>query len=112
MGAVVWVGLRGRSCPAATACYAAAVARGSLQIMDRAIQNPPPGFDDLTVHDQIEYVQTLWERIATREDQVPVPEWHKAELDRRLAEYEAAPDVGRSWEEVEADLLVRLATRR
>jgi hypothetical protein len=31
-----------------------------------------------------------------------VPEWHKAELDRRLAEYEAAPDAGRSWKQVEA----------
>jgi putative addiction module component (TIGR02574 family) len=80
--------------------------------MDRAIQNPPPSFDDLTVHDQIEYVQALWERIATRENEVPVPEWHKAELDRRLAEYDAAPDAGRSWEEVEGDLRARLATRR
>ncbi|XXY44820.1 addiction module protein [Sorangium sp. So ce269] len=43
---------------------------------------------------------------------MPVPEWHKAELDRRLAEYEAAPDAGRSWEQVEADLRTHLATRR
>ncbi|WP_437661297.1 addiction module protein [Sorangium sp. So ce1182] len=80
--------------------------------MERAIQAPPPGFDDLTVHEQIEYVQALWEPIAAREDEVPVPEWHKAELDRRLAEYDAAPDAGRSWEQVEADLRARLATRR
>ncbi|WP_438017262.1 addiction module protein [Sorangium sp. So ce315] len=80
--------------------------------MQRAIQGPPPGFDNLTVHEQIEYVQALWERIAAREDEVPVPEWHKAELDRRLAEVEAAPDAGRSWEQVEADLRTRLSTRR
>ena len=104
------VGPRRRS--SSTAGYAAAVTRGSLRTMERAIENPPPGFDDLTVHDQIEYVQTLWERIATREDEVPVPEWHKAELDRRLVEHEAAPDAGRSWEEVEADLRGRLAMRR
>ena len=110
--AIVRASLRRCSARSGTMCCAAAASRGSLHIMDRAIQNPPPGFDDLTVHDQIEYVQTLWERIVTREDEVPVPEWHEAELDRRLAEYEAAPDVGRSWEEVEADLRVRLATRR
>ncbi|MGK4006528.1 addiction module protein [Sorangium sp. So ce1036] len=80
--------------------------------MERAIRNPPPGFDDLTVHEQIEYIQMLRERIAAREDEVPVPGWHKAELDRRLAEYEASPEVGRSWEEVEADLRTRFATRR
>ncbi|WP_433926618.1 addiction module protein [Sorangium cellulosum] len=80
--------------------------------MERAIQAPPPGFDDLTVREQIEYVQALWERIAAREDEVPVPEWHKDELDRRLAEVEAAPNAGRCWEQVEADLRTRLATRR
>ncbi|WP_437989611.1 addiction module protein [Sorangium sp. So ce145] len=80
--------------------------------MERAIQNPPPGFDELTVNEQIEYVQALWERIAAREEEVPVPEWHSAVLERRLAEYEAAPDAGRSWEEVEADLRASLATRR
>ncbi|WP_437877724.1 addiction module protein [Sorangium sp. So ce513] len=80
--------------------------------MQRAIQGAPPGFDNLTVHEQIEHVQALWERIAAREDDVPVPERHKAELDRRLAEVEAAPDAGRSWEQVEADLRTRLSTRR
>ena len=96
---------------AATAGCAAAILRSSLPLVERAIQNPPPGFDDLTVHDQIEYVQTLWERIVAREDEVSVPEWHKAEIDLRLVEYEAAPEAGRSWEEVEADLWARLATR-
>lgn len=80
--------------------------------MARAIQKPAPGFDALAVNEQIEYVQALWERIAAREDDVPVPAWHSAELDRRLAEYEAAPDAGRSWEDIEANLRASLATRR
>jgi putative addiction module component (TIGR02574 family) len=72
--------------------------------MARALRHPPAGFDELPVEEQIEYVQSLWDRIAAREDQVPVPAWHRDELDRRLAEYEADPEAGRSWEEVEADL--------
>lgn len=80
--------------------------------MSHGLQNPPPGFDDLSVDQQIDYVQTLWERIATREAQVPVPAWHGEVLAARLAEHEADPDAGRPWEDVEADLRKRLGNRR
>ena len=42
--------------------------------MPKLVPNPPPGFDDMSVAEQIEYVQTLWERIAASADEVPVPE--------------------------------------
>lgn len=66
---------------------------------------PPPGFDELNIDEQIEYVQALWDRIAAKEDRVPVPDWHREILDERLADLEANPDAGRPWEEVRADLL-------
>ena len=68
----------------------------------------PPGFDDLDVVDQIEYVQALWDRIAAKEDVVPVPDWHRDILDERLADLEANPDAGRPWEEVKANLLNKI----
>jgi putative addiction module component (TIGR02574 family) len=80
--------------------------------MAQTLHDPPAGFDDLPVDQQIDYVQTLWDRIAAREDQIPVPAWHREILDVRLAEYEADPDAGRPWEQVEADLRERLAKRR
>ena len=61
----------------------------------------------MSVEDKIEYVQALWDRIAANESQVPVPEWHRQVLGERLADYRANPDQGRSWEELEADLLKR-----
>ncbi|MEP7119475.1 MAG: hypothetical protein ABJE95_00975 [Byssovorax sp.] len=39
--------------------------------MRAASQTPPPGFDDLTVDEQIDHVQALWERISARADEVP-----------------------------------------
>ncbi len=54
--------------------------------ISRALHSPPAGFDDLSVDQQIDYVQALWDRIAAREDQVPVPEWHREVLDARLAD--------------------------
>ncbi|MFO0762425.1 MAG: addiction module protein [Byssovorax sp.] len=80
--------------------------------MSHALRYPPMGFDDLSVDQQIDYVQTLWDRIAGREDQVSVPAWHREILDERLADDEANPDAGRAWEQVEADLRSRLAARR
>jgi putative addiction module component (TIGR02574 family) len=47
----------------------------------------------------------IWDRIAANESQVPVPDWHREVLHQRLADYQANPDQGRPWEEVEADLL-------
>jgi putative addiction module component (TIGR02574 family) len=78
--------------------------------MARAVQLPPPGFDELSVEEKIDYVQELWSRIAVNEADVPVPDWHREVLVERLADHEARPDEGRPWEEIEADL--RASRRR
>ena len=81
-----------------SACYIGRTTGNALPL-------PPPGFDDLKIDEQIEYVQALWDRIAAKEDLVPVPNWHREILDERLADLQANPDAARSWEEVKADLL-------
>jgi len=45
--------------------------------MPQALPLPPPGFDALTVDEQIDYLQSLWDRIAAKPEQVPVPDWHE-----------------------------------
>jgi putative addiction module component (TIGR02574 family) len=72
--------------------------------MARALQVPPPGFDELSVEEQIEYVQALWDRIAAHPEKVPIPEWQREELDRRLDDLEKNPDEGVTWEELRAKL--------
>ena len=69
---------------------------------------PPPGFDDLSVEDQIDYVQSLWDRIAAKPDQVPVPDWHRQVLDERIAAHEADPSGGRPWEEIRDEIRSKL----
>jgi len=68
--------------------------------MTNRLALPPAGFDDLSVEDQIDYVQSLWDRIAARPEQAPVPDWHRRVLEKRLAAHEAQPEAGRPWEEV------------
>jgi hypothetical protein len=46
--------------------------------MIQAVPNPPPGFDDLTLNEKLDYIQSLWNRVAANPRDVPVPDWHLA----------------------------------
>lgn len=80
-------------------------------VMATNLTIPPPGFDDLSLDDQIDYVQSLWDRIAARPDQVPIPEWHRQVIHQRIAEHDANPSEGRRWEEVRSEIRNRLSRR-
>lgn len=56
----------------------------------------------LPVQERIELAEAIWDTVAEDADSavLPVSAAHRAELDRRLADLEANPDAGRSWEEV------------
>jgi putative addiction module component (TIGR02574 family) len=73
---------------------------------------PPPGFDDLPVEDQVDYVQSLWDHIAASLNQVPLYEWQQRILEERLAAHRRAPGEAQAWEGVVERLQARLRTRR
>jgi len=79
--------------------------------MSKPVPLPPPGFDQLSVDEQIDYVQSLWDRIAASSDQVPVPEWHREILSERLKEHDRNPDAGESWDVVRERLRDKLRHR-
>ena len=79
--------------------------------MPKPVAIPPPGFDQLTVEEQIDYVQLLWERITATPDQVPVPDWHREVLDERLKDLEVNPEAGESWDVVRDRLRDKLRQR-
>ncbi len=62
----------------------------------------------LSVDEQLELVEALWDEIAERNG-VPLPtDAQKEELDRRLADHEANPDDTLPWSEVKASALARI----
>ena len=79
--------------------------------MAQSLPLPPPGFDALPLEDQIDYVQSLWDRIAASVDQVPLQEWQQVLLEERLAAHRRAPDDARPWQEVIERLQQRLCAR-
>jgi putative addiction module component (TIGR02574 family) len=65
--------------------------------------SPLGDFNQLTVPQRLDLIEKLWDSIDTLEA-LPVPEWHREELDRRLAEADAAPDANIPWEQVRSEL--------
>lgn len=55
---------------------------------------------ELPIAERVQLVGAIWDSIAAAPDALPLTEWQRQELDRRLAEFEADPDSGSTLEEV------------
>jgi len=68
------------------------------------LQIPPPGFESLSIDEQLEYVERLWEHIAAHPERVPV---------RRIIQERLQSDSSsRPWTEVREDLRKKFASKR
>jgi putative addiction module component (TIGR02574 family) len=76
--------------------------------MGEPLPVPPPGFEGLSTEEKIEYVQSLWDHIASDVDTVPLTDWQKKLLDERLEDLEENPEGGIPWSQVRAGVLRRL----
>jgi len=65
------------------------------------------GLRNLSVTDRIELAQLLWDSVAQDSETVPVPEFHRQELRRRLEDYRRDPTAGSSWPEVKSRIRAR-----
>ena len=54
----------------------------------------------LPVDERIRLVEIIRESVAAAQEALPLSEWHRGELDRRLAEFDADPQAGASLAEV------------
>ena len=80
--------------------------------MPNSLPLPPPGFDQLSVDEKIDYLQALWDRIAAPPGSIPVPEWHREILDERLKDDQDEPARGDSWDVVQERLRRTLEDNR
>jgi putative addiction module component (TIGR02574 family) len=55
-------------------------------------------FSHLSVNERLQLAEDLWDSID--DEQIPIPDCHREELDRRLAAYQADPESGIQWEEL------------
>jgi putative addiction module component (TIGR02574 family) len=59
----------------------------------------------LSVAERIQLVEDVWDSIAAEPEELPLTEEERQEMDRRLADVDANPGVGKPWAEVKARLL-------
>jgi putative addiction module component (TIGR02574 family) len=54
----------------------------------------------LPVEERVQLVDAIWDSISAVPEALPLTQWQRDELDRRLAEFEADPEAGSTLEEV------------
>ncbi len=65
------------------------------------------GLDRLSIEERIQVAEAIWDSVVREVEAAPLPEWQRAELERRLADSAANPDAVRPWASVEAEALAR-----
>ncbi len=65
---------------------------------------PPVDIDQLTMPQRLELIALLWDSIPDTVEALPLPEWHRMELERRLASADADPGSAIRWDQVKARL--------
>jgi putative addiction module component (TIGR02574 family) len=73
---------------------------------------PPPGFDELSAEEKLDYIQALWDRFAARPEEVPIPDWQRRILRERLAAHRRGEGETRPWTEVREELQALLRDAR
>ena len=63
-------------------------------LLDEILKLPPA--------ERLRLIEDAWESLVASPESVPVPDWHKAELDRLLDHPSSEPSL--SWEEAQARL--------
>lgn len=76
--------------------------------MTSKVPIPPPGFDELSIDEQNEYVSKLEEQIKSLPDDLPVSDSDLELIEQRLAECEKNGFEGTPWEEFEKELIEQL----
>jgi len=76
--------------------------------MSEASVTQPPGFTEMSKAEQVRYLQALWDQIAERPGELPVPESHLKLAEERLKRYRENPSAASSA----FDVLDRLARQR
>ncbi len=58
--------------------------------MSQTLPVPPPGFDGLSVEEQINDVEALCDYVISRANHVEIPEWHREIISERMNRYLSA----------------------
>lgn len=61
---------------------------------------PELNIDKLSTDQRLELIGLLWDSLSESLEAMPVPDWHRRELERRLADADASPEAGIPWDRI------------
>ena len=64
-----------------------------------------PTLAHLPVAEKLQLIGDLWDDISARQQEIPLLDWQREELERRIQSYETHPDDCVSWEDLQQSLL-------
>jgi putative addiction module component (TIGR02574 family) len=65
----------------------------------------------LPAAERLRLVEALWDSLAADATSVPIPDWHRVELDRRVDRHKAGIGAAAPWDEVKSRLTKRARKR-
>ena len=54
----------------------------------------------LPVADRLRLIEEIWDSLDSEAEDLPMPDWHREELDKRLDALDLGSSVGAAWDEV------------
>ena len=58
----------------------------------------PVDLKQMALPDKLRLMEALWDELCSREEEIPVPEWHKVVLDERARQIEEGKATFIDWE--------------
>ena len=66
------------------------------------------GIDRLSLGERLRVAEAIWESVLRDLGEAPLPDWQRADLERRLVDSVANPDTVRPWGDVEVEALAQV----
>ena len=63
-------------------------------------QLTPDEIQKLPVTDRLRLIEELWDSLENEADALPLPDWHRAEIDKRLDALDHGSSLGAVWDDV------------
>jgi putative addiction module component (TIGR02574 family) len=68
----------------------------------------PEKIRQFSVAERLRLIEDVWASLSETPEKVEVPDWHRTELETRLAAHGRDPEAAQPWADVKADILRKL----
>ena len=60
----------------------------------------PAEIRQLPVSERLLLIEEIWDSLDSEAEELPLPDWHRAEIDKRLDALDQGSSTGAAWDEV------------